>query len=130
MKNHKSRPTGTTPFPEVNVVNFNNPGRNWGHDRDRGRNNYYFHGDYSNHPIFKRTTWNDYKGKSPQDKNSKGDEHKCSRCGMTRHRSRVCRTSKHLVDLYQASSKDKVKNVKRILHIRIMIYSTYPIWQI
>ena len=24
MKNHESRPTGTTPFPEVNAVNFNN----------------------------------------------------------------------------------------------------------
>ena len=92
MKNHRSQPTGTTSFPEVNVVNFNNHGggrsrgRGRGCDRARGRNNYYFRGNHFNHPKFKRTTRNDdHKGKIPQDKNSKGDEHKCFRCEMTRH---------------------------------------------
>lgn len=56
MKNHESRPTGTTPFPEVNAVNFNNRGRCRGRDRGRGRNSYYFRGGHSNHPNFKRTT--------------------------------------------------------------------------
>ena len=69
MKNHKSRPTRTTPFPEVNVVNFNNHGCGRGHDRDRGRNNYYFCGSRSNNPNFKRTTRNDdHKVKTPPDK--------------------------------------------------------------
>ena len=90
MKNHKSQPTRTTPFPEVNVVNFNNRGRGRGRgrgrDRGRGRNSYYFRGGHSNHPNFKRTTRNDdHKGKAPQGKNSKDDEHKCFRCGMTGH---------------------------------------------
>ena len=76
MKNHESRLTEIIPFPEMNVVNFNNRGRR--HDRGRGRNNYYFCGGRSNHPNFKRTTQNnDHKEKTPQDKNSKGDEHKC-----------------------------------------------------
>ena len=31
---------------------------------------------------------------------------------MTGHWSRTCRTAKHLVDLYHASIKDKVKNIE------------------
>ena len=31
---------------------------------------------------------------------------------MTGHWSRTCRTTKHLVDLYQASIKDKCKNIE------------------
>ena len=31
---------------------------------------------------------------------------------MTGHWSRTCRTTKHLVDLYQASIKDKGKNIE------------------
>ena len=31
---------------------------------------------------------------------------------MTGHWSRTCRTAKHLVDLYQASIKDKGKNIE------------------
>ena len=33
----------------------------------------------------------------------KNDEEICYQCEMTRHWSRVCHTSKHLVDIYQAS---------------------------
>ena len=38
-------------------------------------------------------------------------EDACYRCGMKGHWSRTCRTSKHLVDLYQAS-KEKEKNIE------------------
>ena len=69
MKNHESRPTRTTPFPEVNAVNFNNRGRGRGRGRDHGRgrnNNFFFRGGHSNHPNFKKTTQNDnHKGKVP-----------------------------------------------------------------
>jgi hypothetical protein len=34
MKNHESRPTGSTPFPEVNATRYNN---NYDCDRNRGR---------------------------------------------------------------------------------------------
>ncbi len=36
----------------------------------------------------------------------------CNRCGMTGHWGRTCRTAKHLVDLYQASQKNKGKGAK------------------
>ena len=36
---------------------------------------------------------------------SKSHENTCHRCGMKGHWSRTCRTTKHLVDLYQASLK-------------------------
>ncbi|XP_021756865.1 uncharacterized protein LOC110721938 [Chenopodium quinoa] len=42
---------------------------------------------------------------------SKGKD-TCYRCGMTGHWGRTCRTTKHLVDLYQASVKGKEKNVE------------------
>ena len=36
----------------------------------------------------------------------------CFRCGMRGHRSRTCRTPKHLVNLYQASLKGKGKTIE------------------
>ncbi|XP_031101989.1 uncharacterized protein LOC116005895 [Ipomoea triloba] len=49
-----------------------------------------------------------------QDKEKRGNYPKnaesiCYRCGMNGHWKRTCRTAKHLVDLYQASLKDKGK---------------------
>ena len=69
MKNHESRPTGATPFPEANVVFLNNingrgrgRGRNRGRGRDRGRgrSNYTLRGN--NHLDFKKTTNDDHRG--------------------------------------------------------------------
>ncbi|KAG6667210.1 hypothetical protein CIPAW_01G085300 [Carya illinoinensis] len=48
-------------------------------------------------------------GKSPKSK-AKHGYYGCHRCGMTRHWARACRTSKYLVDLYQSSIKEKIKN--------------------
>ncbi|XP_021767021.1 uncharacterized protein LOC110731477 [Chenopodium quinoa] len=42
---------------------------------------------------------------------SKGKD-TCYRCGMTGHWGRTCRTTKHLVDLYQTSVKGKEKNAE------------------
>ena len=39
-------------------------------------------------------------------------ENTCHRCGMKGHWSRTCRTTKHLVDLYQASMKKIEKNIE------------------
>ena len=38
-------------------------------------------------------------------------ENTCHRCGMKDHWSRTCRTSKHLVDLYQASLRSVETNI-------------------
>ena len=50
--------------------------------------------------------------KGLQNKPTKRYEDKCYRCGMKGHWSRSCHTPKCLVDLYQASIKDKEKGIK------------------
>nr|GLL24690.1 uncharacterized protein LOC109176566 [Ipomoea trifida] len=42
----------------------------------------------------------------------KNVENACYRCGMTGHWEHTCRTARHLVDLYQASLKEKGKNIE------------------
>ena len=69
-----------------------------------------------NTPYNKRLNQNEIKqqenGKDLQYKSQKGHENKCYRCGIKGHWSRTCRMPKHLVDLYQASLKEKGKGVK------------------
>jgi len=56
---------------------------------------------------------------------------KCYRCNMKRHLSCICRTPKHLIDLYQTSIKEKEKLIKMnfvnhsnpvVIYIYIYIY--------
>nr|GMD63570.1 Retrovirus-related Pol polyprotein from transposon TNT 1-94 [Ipomoea batatas] len=42
----------------------------------------------------------------------KNVENACYRCGMTGHWEHTCCTARHLVDLYQASLKEKGKNIE------------------
>ena len=42
---------------------------------------------------------------------TKAPQDTCYRCGMEGHWSRICRTAKHLVDLYQASLKENGKKI-------------------
>ena len=53
----------------------------------------------------------DKKMEKVQRKKSKTPQDTCYRCGMEGHWSRTCRTAKHLVDLYQASLKEKGKKI-------------------
>ncbi|TYI50992.1 hypothetical protein E1A91_D12G142900v1 [Gossypium mustelinum] len=77
MKNHESRPTGSTLFPEANVISYNG-----GHFRNTHQK--WDHNDRKN------------------DKNTTGKvESLCYRYGGKNHWSRTCRTPKHLVELYQ-----------------------------
>ena len=109
MRNHQSRPTGSSPFPEANATSFKGGrgrgrGCGSGRSRRRGRNNIWRrngHNSISNE--------NDI-GRPEKEKNStysKKFESKCYRCGMANHWSRTCRTPKHLIELYQASVKKK-----------------------
>ncbi|KAI3471475.1 hypothetical protein Pfo_031161 [Paulownia fortunei] len=98
MKNHQSLPTGSTSFPEVNAAVVNNfgrsryqgSGRGGGYSRGRGRG-------YEN---------------GLQNKNPKTNESNCHRCSMKGYWRRICRRFKHLINLYQASLKEKGKGVQ------------------
>ena len=46
------------------------------------------------------------------DKPFKNHENNCHRCGMKEHRLRTYHTSRHLGDLYQASIKEKEKEIE------------------
>ncbi|XP_074367589.1 uncharacterized protein LOC141708019 [Apium graveolens] len=124
MKNHESRPTGSRPFPEANATIYNyGHGRGGGRGRGgtRGRGRSFAHGQgtrgrgsqIQNYPIFKHDKSNpNQKLEKNIDKRKGIVENECYRCGMKGHWSRTCRTPKHLADLYQASLKDKGKNVE------------------
>ena len=106
------------PFPEANRVSFRGH-RHRGRGRGRGRNNYQVHGGHVHKPANKSShlKWvnpETSKGKEKclSNKPSKHYEETCYRCGMKGHWSRVCRTPKHLEDLYQASIKEKGKGIE------------------
>ncbi|XP_021773978.1 uncharacterized protein LOC110737937 [Chenopodium quinoa] len=94
MKNHESRPIGSTPFPEANATSHSGKGQKArDHASSRGRGGH-FRNSYSHQ------NWDNKDGnKNEKDKY----ENICYRYGGKGHWSRVCRTPKHLVDLYQQS---------------------------
>ncbi|XP_028795622.1 uncharacterized protein LOC114751125 [Neltuma alba] len=114
MRNHESRPTGSTPFPEANVVATESTrghgrgrgrGRGRGHGRSRGRGR--GRGGGRSHQKWAN---NDEHHQKESSGNNNHVENLCYRCGGKGHWSRTCRTPKHLVDLYQESLKNKNKN--------------------
>ncbi|XP_027166449.1 uncharacterized protein LOC113766454 [Coffea eugenioides] len=125
LKNHESRPTGASPFPEANGTQFQNSGRGRGRGRRGGRGRSRGRGrgrgrdrsrfvpreNYSRgkQQNISQERENDY---DPKEGEKKVYEEKCYRCGMEGHWSRTCRTAEHLVDLYQASLKKKDKDVE------------------
>jgi hypothetical protein len=122
MKNHQSRPTDFSPFPEANATAFSEANaisfeRN--HSRRRGRGPRRGRGRGRNN-IWRRESHNSKSndnnvGRYEKEKNSpssKKSESSCYRCGMINYWSRTCRTLKYLVELYQASIKKKGKEVE------------------
>ncbi|CAM8913718.1 unnamed protein product [Rhodiola kirilowii] len=121
MKNHHSRPTGSTPLPEANAIFSYDYGRNQQHERGhgnkrgrgRGRNFVRHRGYNTQHTSnFKKKTHYPMKsmdndGKQKGKVTFKRPESSCFRCGMKGHWDRTCRTPKHFVDLYQVSLKEK-----------------------
>ena len=127
LKNHQSRPTGPIPLSKANAtIQVNRRGRGrgrgyYGQGRGCGRGHYnsWNRGNY-NQSQNKNNTFNNQKlnhseklsGKATRPHNKKVYETECYRCGMKGHWSRTCRTTKHLVDLYQASMKGKDKQIE------------------
>ena len=118
LKNHESRPTGSTPFPEANAAAHKDHARSSGRGRGfyRGRGRGYNLGARGRGGSFKNSYSNERFNNKETNKNEKNKNDDatniCHRCGAKGHWSRVCRTPKHLVDLYQQSIKKKGKNVE------------------
>ncbi|XP_068304240.1 uncharacterized protein [Pyrus communis] len=99
MKNHNSRPTRSAPFPKVNAASFEvNAISSSGDNHKRGRG-------HKRGPSFKNV--NRHKGKAHMNNAPRNSKEACYRCGGNRHWARTFRTPKYLVDLYQASFKEK-----------------------
>ncbi|KAM3198950.1 hypothetical protein P3L10_034102 [Capsicum annuum] len=120
MRNHESRPPDTALFPEVNATHFHQsrserslgPSRSCDRCRGRshghGRGRYFNQGDQfaiNNDPQHQQCK---KKGEAPEAAPRTNTENRC-RYGVKGHSSRICRTPKHLVKLYQASLK-KIDN--------------------
>ncbi|XP_016464060.1 uncharacterized protein LOC107787057 [Nicotiana tabacum] len=106
MRNHENRPTDSTPLLEVDEMysHYAMCGKDCdsirGPGRRQGRN---FHG--VNHSP-KRNNHQKWKGKDEKPK-SNGSETKCYRCGGKEHWTNICRVPIYLVEIYQASLKNK-----------------------
>ena len=116
MNNHEKRPTGSAPLPdnnqgtpEANATSSRRGrgrgGRGRGHGRgyDQGRNPTWVNPDIQKN--------NGNKSKKQHDKPTPKAESLCHRCGAPGHWVRTCRTSPHLVKLYQDFAKSKGKGV-------------------
>lgn len=136
LKNHESRPTGSSPFPEANATQTHNyergrggrggysRGQGRGYDRvqgrgrgrggGRGRGNYHGHGRDRHVPYNKNNNGEKRQNVSEKKENEEKKQYEdfCYRCGKKGHWSRICRTSDHFVDLYQKSLKRKGKEVE------------------
>ncbi|XP_026451165.1 uncharacterized protein LOC113351382 [Papaver somniferum] len=117
LKNHQSHPAGSTISQDMNATESrgNAPeSRGKGHRRWLGPkkpNNKKKAGNNSDHHKGKNNVFPKHKDKSSQS-HSKHHESVYHRCGSPEHWANVCRTARHLVDLYQASIKQKEKKAE------------------
>ncbi|XP_075092150.1 uncharacterized protein LOC142172436 [Nicotiana tabacum] len=118
MRSQENRPTGSTPLPEVDEVYSHytkrgkgrGPIRGRGHGRGRGHDRGRGHGQGRNFPGVnhppKKNNHQKWKGKDEKPK-ANGSETECYCCGGKGHWANICRVPRHLVELYQASLKNK-----------------------
>jgi hypothetical protein len=116
MKNHNSRPVGSQPISEVNSThsggNFNRRGKrpSNGRGRGRGRGRGHYNGQgrgNQNQFLGPRINAKFNRGKNQMNRAPKNNDNICHRCGGNNHWARMCRTPKHLADLYKASLEGK-----------------------
>ena len=100
MQNHLSRPTGTVAPHEAHATSFkknDNKGKGTHKAPWKGKGKQF---KKNKMQKSKKTLLGGEYGKQDQD---------CYRCGMRGHWSRICRTPKHIVDLYQELHGQKKK---------------------
>ena len=100
MQNHLSRPTGTVTPPEAHATSFkknDNKGKGTHKAPWKGKGKQF---KKNKMQKSKKTLSGGEYGKQDQD---------CYRCGMRGHWSRIFRTPKHIVDLYQELHGQKKK---------------------
>ena len=91
MKNHEARPTGSTPFPEVNVTAYQPhnqiQGRGHGRGRGRGQGRSCRFGNCSGHSKnpSRHLKWERNEKKDQGDSNTNSVDNVCYRCGMKGH---------------------------------------------
>ncbi|XP_074271304.1 uncharacterized protein LOC141595238 [Silene latifolia] len=96
MQNHQIHPTSSSPIPEVNATVSERGGKKHGHGLGPKQ--------FINK---KKGGYNSKGGNNSYQKKEKRHESICHRCGSAGHWADVCRTPRHLVDLYKASIKAK-----------------------
>ncbi|XP_061350059.1 uncharacterized protein LOC133295270 [Gastrolobium bilobum] len=82
MKNHEARPTGSAPFPKVNVANHNNFEIRQNYSRSRGHGRGCGRGRGNGPNIYQHHYGNKQENKGPQSNSSRGKDNICHRCGM------------------------------------------------
>ncbi|XP_070014124.1 uncharacterized protein [Nicotiana sylvestris] len=138
MRNHENRSTGSTPLPEVDEVysHYAKRGKGRGPICGRGHGRGRGHGqgrNFSgvNHPSKKNNHYK-WKGKDEKPK-ANGSETEYYHCGGKGHWANICRVPRHLVELYQASLKNKGLETKfvsendfDITHLDVVDFFEHP----
>ncbi|KAG2607414.1 hypothetical protein PVAP13_4NG254822 [Panicum virgatum] len=115
MQNHLTRPTGSLSKPEANVVSSSQKNEGKGKEPQKAP----WKGKNQKFNNFKKKGQWKSKKIPPGGEYGKHDQ-ECYRCGMKCHWSRICRTPKHIVKLYQElngkSSKSKEMEIDSSKH--------------
>nr|XP_009787129.1 PREDICTED: uncharacterized protein LOC104235139 [Nicotiana sylvestris] len=110
IRNHENRPIGSTPLLEVDEVYSHCAKRGKGRDPIRGHGRGCDRGQERNFPGVnhppKKNNHQKWKGKDEKPK-ANGSKTECYCCGRKGHWANICRVPRHLVELYQASLKNK-----------------------
>jgi len=105
MQNHLSWPTGSMAPPEANATSFKKKGDKKGKREQKAP----IKDNDKKFKNFKKKQWKSKKIPSGGEYGKQDQE--CYKCGMRGHWSRICRTPKHIVNLYQ-----EFKNQKKSMH--------------